>query len=213
MKKLSLLIALCMLISIGGVYASWTYPGEGTSDNRNIPINITLPTEELGGAAGVYTVEENTLTVEIENAGNYTPYLSVTGHILIKFTPTSGISDTALTDALTGAMVFHAEYLDNAVLTEENYGNFPAELGRIYQVDESKDTLQMSQTSGTNQWVWSDEEGAYLFEITPAHFSAFVTINPNISLNTVEKYLAFEQVYVKAHFHLDVVTNSSIASH
>ena len=25
MKKLSLLIALCMLISIGGVYATWVY--------------------------------------------------------------------------------------------------------------------------------------------------------------------------------------------
>ena len=213
MKKLSLLIALCMLISIGGVYASWIYPGEGTSDNRNIPINVSLPTEELGGAAGVYTVEENTLTVEIVNGGDYVPELSATGHILIKFTPTSGISDAALADALNGAMIFHAEYVDNAVLTQENYGNFPAEHGLIYQVDESQGTLLMSQTGGTNQWVWSDEEGAYLFEITPAHFLAFVSINSNICLNTVEKYLAFEQMYVKAHFHLDVVTNSSNASH
>lgn len=59
MKKLSALIALMLCITIGGVYATWSYAG--TNDIADVlnESKITIADVELTGANGVYTIESN----------------------------------------------------------------------------------------------------------------------------------------------------------
>ncbi len=70
MKKLSVLIAMILCVTIGGVYAAWTYTNPSadiTDEKLEQLITISTATEE--GAAGVYNVETNVTAMSIEQAG------------------------------------------------------------------------------------------------------------------------------------------------
>lgn len=70
MKKLSLLIALILCVTIGGVYAAWTYtnPAADITDER-IEQLITISTATEQGAAGTYDIETNVTGMSIEQLG------------------------------------------------------------------------------------------------------------------------------------------------
>ena len=70
MKKLSLLIAMVLCVTIGGVYAAWTYtnPAADITDQR-IGQLITISTATEQGAAGTYAIETNVTGMSIEQLG------------------------------------------------------------------------------------------------------------------------------------------------
>ena len=70
MKKLSVLIALVLCVTIGGVYAAWTYtnPDADITDRHfNQLITISAAVEE--GAAGEYAIETNITGMTIDQKG------------------------------------------------------------------------------------------------------------------------------------------------
>ena len=70
MKKLSVLIAMILCVTIGGVYAAWTYtnPDADITDERFEQL-ITISTAKEEGAAGVYNIETNITGMSIEQLG------------------------------------------------------------------------------------------------------------------------------------------------
>ena len=94
MKKISLLIALCMLLTIGGVYATWTYTGNDVLDKNDVvSMNLTEATSQ--GAHGEYTIDTSNLKLTIDpkvGAGalnNHTTalYYNDGGYVRVTFTP------------------------------------------------------------------------------------------------------------------------------
>lgn len=68
MKKLSILIALMLVVTISGVYAAWSYAGTNDIADAFAESKITIADVELTGANGVYTIESNLiLTVDQAN--------------------------------------------------------------------------------------------------------------------------------------------------
>ena len=68
MKKLSVLIALMLIVTITGVYAVWSYAGTNDIADAFAESKITIADVELTGANGVYTIESNlVLTVDQAN--------------------------------------------------------------------------------------------------------------------------------------------------
>lgn len=68
MKKLSLLIALCMLLTIGGVYATWSYVGTTDIIDAYSESKVTIADAVSEGTYGIYKVESNlVLTVDQAN--------------------------------------------------------------------------------------------------------------------------------------------------
>ncbi len=63
MKKLSVLIALMLCITISGVYATWSYAGTDDIADVLSESKITIADVELTGANGVYTIESNLVLV------------------------------------------------------------------------------------------------------------------------------------------------------
>lgn len=63
MKKLSLLIALLVCVTISGVYAAWSYAGTDDIADKYAEAKITIADVELTGANGVYTIESNLVLV------------------------------------------------------------------------------------------------------------------------------------------------------
>ena len=65
MKKFTALIALMLCVTIGGVYATWTYAGTDDIADAFAEAKVTITDVELTGANGTYKVESNlVLTIE-----------------------------------------------------------------------------------------------------------------------------------------------------
>ena len=74
MRKLSALIAMILCVSIGGVYAAWTY----TNSAKDIAdvyeaYTVTLSTATEEGAHGVYNIDTNITKITIDQNGTNVP--------------------------------------------------------------------------------------------------------------------------------------------
>ena len=118
MKKLTLLIALIVAVTIGGVYATWTYTG--TSDivdvDKEVVINMEAAT--LSGTPGEYTVSTNITAFDITQAGTagaefhlatlrvLTDSQNTAPKITITFTPSTGADATMKTKGVETQFYF-----------------------------------------------------------------------------------------------------------
>lgn len=69
MKKLSLLIALCMLLTIGGVYATWSYVGSTDIIDAYAESKVTITDAVIEGTYGIYKIESN-LVLSVDQAND-----------------------------------------------------------------------------------------------------------------------------------------------
>ena len=139
MKKLSALIAMVLCLTIGGVYAAWTYtnPNADITDEKFEQL-ITISTATEIGAAGVYDIETNITGMTIDQLGtndqgldfhtavlNYvlsegtTPYIRFT----LKLQENTG-SDifTTLESTYDIAVVGASEYASKSIFVDNNPG-------------------------------------------------------------------------------------------
>ena len=119
MKKLSLLIALCMLISIGGVYAAWTYT-ESAADAVDQTLTHGMAQPITSGSAGLIEILDNSISISVDQAAaDYTAKLVVTGQIELKFTRKDG-APSNITDSLNAQVVLRNTALDAAKYRDTN---------------------------------------------------------------------------------------------
>lgn len=89
MKKLSVLVALALVITIGGVYATWTYTQ--TTDVADEAVNMAMNLTDVAyaGSNGTYHVDQSKLTLAIDPkpGTTHTTSLQITGSIVVTFTP------------------------------------------------------------------------------------------------------------------------------
>ena len=72
MKKLSMLIAMILCLTIGGVYAAWTYTNPAadiTDKGLDTVIGVSLPAADQVGAVGEFSVSTNVTAISIDQAG------------------------------------------------------------------------------------------------------------------------------------------------
>jgi len=159
MKKLSVLIALVLCVTIGGVYAAWTYtnPDADITDRHfNQLITISAATQE--GAAGEYAIETNITGMSIDQKGTNSE--SVDFHkAVLNYTTSDGetpyIKFTLRLKENTGSDIFST--LDStysiAVIGTQNYNGSP-----IFS-DNNPNTEEIV-------WVYDDANDIYYYEIT-----------------------------------------------
>lgn len=112
MKKLSLLIALCMLLTIGGVYATWSYVGSTDIIDAFSESKVTITDAVIEGTYGIYKVESN-LILSVDQANddheaelvfssndNQAVYLKVT------FTPSANAPKAIKENAIPSELYF-----------------------------------------------------------------------------------------------------------
>lgn len=106
MKKFSLLIALCILLSIGGVYATWIYSGNQI-DAQTTPFVSKMGGLDHEGNSGSYTFTENSLEFAVEPDSQDTKITTLVwtdGTIKVVFTPKGDINDSMLSKALNATL-------------------------------------------------------------------------------------------------------------
>lgn len=102
MKKLSTLIALALVVTIGGVYAAWSY-AQGSSASSEITREINMAQVNTSSNKGTITVTPNNFAFLVDDAGsvsggsvNYLAKLVGTGDLSVLFTPASAGVDANL---------------------------------------------------------------------------------------------------------------------
>lgn len=170
MKKLSLLIALCMLISIGGVYAVWIYAG-GQAINQNSNVTVQLAGVEYSGAAGTLTTEATNLLIDQESQTSYKAVLTG-GVVTLTFEP----DENAPAGATSG-------FTATITIPETTYNN-----SALFKVKNGvQATFDVTFTEGT--------DGKYIATID---IKNYVELAQEINLPTEADYNKFEEAFSKA---------------
>lgn len=118
MKKrfLSLLCVAALLISIGGVYATWSYAQSSAGEvTRNYDLSLT--SETVATKKGEISISSSGFTLEMDQkaSGDYTAVLKLTGELKVSFTPSAGADPDVLKDGIVLQAAFtetYGEYTD-----------------------------------------------------------------------------------------------------
>ncbi len=89
MKKLSLLIALALVVTISGVYAAWSY-AQGTTASVEITREINMAQVNTDSNKGSISATPSDVAFLVDDGGNYHTVLKGTGKFDITFTPSTG---------------------------------------------------------------------------------------------------------------------------
>lgn len=91
MKKLGLLIGLAICVTVGGVYATWTYTQNTDVADETVNMTMNLTDVAYSGSYGTYKVDITglTLTIDPKPGTTHTTSLVAAGAIVLKFTPNS----------------------------------------------------------------------------------------------------------------------------
>lgn len=112
MKKLSVLIALMLCITITGVYAAWSYAGTDDIADVFAEAKVTIADVELKGANGVYHITSNlVLTVDQANEQHEAKLVFASNNdqpieLKVTFTPAANAPQTIKENAVPTEVYF-----------------------------------------------------------------------------------------------------------
>lgn len=178
MKKLSLLIALCMLLSIGGVYATWVY---SKSDDVADVIGskaITMTGATFTGTYGTYNVDTSNLTMVVDpkEGTAHTTSLKIGGNLVIKFTPDTYAPVEVKKNGVASTFAFS---LSNSAWNYDSKA--------IMTVDTEKHDIT---------WGNPDSNGVFTYTIDANALAGYLTL-AEFTLDTKADYDAYEMELTK----------------
>ena len=159
MKKLSVLIALMLCITIGGVYATWTYTQTTDVADESVGAAMNLTGVAYAGSYGTYEIDKTTLalTIDPKNGTSHTTSLLVAGEIVVKFTP-SNVAPVEIKES--GVPTTFSFALSNDAWTfDDSHGDGP------------KNIIALKH-AGSHDVVWNPVgDGTFTFTLTAANIA------------------------------------------
>lgn len=182
MKKLSLLIALILCATIGGVYAAWTYAGTDDIADAYSEAKITITDAELSGANGTYAITSNlVLTIDQADKDHYAKlvFASNDGEAIflkVTFTPSANAPDNIKTYAVPSEFYFTTSTAMTYSVDEQ--GNYK-ENGTAVPI------LVFSNPSDGNfspNVTWGDPvDGVFTYTLNENQLKSMITLNQNVN--------------------------------
>ena len=175
MKKLGLLIAMILCVTIGGVYATWTYTQNTDVADETVNKSLNLTGVEYVGSYGTYNVNVDGLTLKIDPkpGTTHTTALVAEGEIVITFTPNSVAPQTVKDSAVASTYQF--------TLSNANW---------IY---EGNKVVELKHT-GAHDITWTkQDDGTFTFVITATAVLEHISLT-EFNLDTKAKYDAYNTV-------------------
>ena len=99
MKKLSMLIALALVVTIGGVYAAWSY-AQGATASNEITREINMAQINTDSNKGSISATPKDAAFLVDDGGDYHTVLKGTGRFDITFTPSTGADATVVANGI-----------------------------------------------------------------------------------------------------------------
>lgn len=199
MKKFSLLVAIALLITVGGVYAQWTY-AQGNIQAASVA-NLA---PKLSGYAS--TTEKGTIKVDTTGitklmVDDLPPYggdkqdhiadFVVEGKVVVTFTPSAGADEHVKTNGIK--MQYTLSIIYNTGANAENW---------VYPDINSTD--QAIFTVDTQTVTVNNGNPTLEFEIDADQLMEMIQLGGTFKLDTVEDYENFNAIIGKAQIQISV---------
>ena len=113
-KLLTLFIAFALVITIGGVYATWVYPSANleaiTPQSTSVVATINDASIDTGVVPGTLTITDTSLAYHVKNAGEYKTAIDTpTGGVTIEYVPSEG-SEYTTVDLICTVQIVAQQY-------------------------------------------------------------------------------------------------------
>jgi len=193
MKKLTILVALILCVTIGGVYATWTYAGaEVTSSHKHMSVNIA----SLGNATPLGEIVNvlNSMDVLLDDGGNYVVKAVFSGKMGFVFMPGPGAPQTvrdygiALEFDVSQETPYQYNGSDIFSIVKSEKTSF-LDNGTKITVDNAEDLcpgVNLASYNGANYI------GGFYVEVTATDIDTYVDINGTIHLDELAEYNAMK---------------------
>ena len=180
MKKFSALIALFLCVTIGGVYATWTYAGSDDITDALYEAKVTVTDAAYSGANGTFKVESN-LVLEIDQANehheavlNFLPQTAGDDiYLKVTFTPNKGVaSDDIVENAVLAELYFTTTTVMQYTIDAD--GNYDA-------AGTAVDIFKFANPSNgirDNEFTWTPQaDGTFTYELDEAALRVQIALN------------------------------------
>ncbi len=201
-RTLSLLLALAMVATVGGVYAAWSYADSaGVAEQVNKGVSLTPATRS--GSIGEYEILYSEFLVALDQTaeGDYTPKLSLyaqsdDGSLNFTFTPTIIASDEVKEKGIESTVTFSSS------LTHEGI-----------EIFSFPDTIKIGKVNSTETYKWTKEaDGSFTCSIPNADLYNYIKLNYTDKLDTYAKYQAMETSLSNGTIVIKIANGSATAS-
>lgn len=199
MKKLSLLLALAMILTTSGVYAVWTFTQSTDIMDINTTSVIDMTNATTIGTYGTYEFDNNlVMTIDPKENTTHTTALYITGTLTIKFTPN------------TFAPVDIREYGVESFFTHELTNN-AWKYGETYimTIDSEQHVIAPSNSSSAIKWT-KNSDGSFSYTFTADEIASHIQL-AEIILDTKAEYDEYDNVLSQGQirFHISDGNTSS----
>ena len=192
MKKLSAIIAMVVCLTIGGVYATWSYAGTNDIADAFAEAKVTITDAELTGANGTYKIESNlVLSIDQKNEDHEAELKFASNNnseifLKVTFTPAANapkdIKDNAVPSELYFGLTTPMQYKMDA---DGNYSETGTPTDIFKFKDVSNDKLDVNVT-------WTKEsDGTFTYTLGEAWLKEQIQLNYNFVLDTKAEHDAF----------------------
>ena len=191
MKKLSMLIALALCITIGGVYATWIYTNSDDVADVIETKALTMTNVSYDGSYGTYDVDSTDLTMKVDplNGTTHTTGLLMTGTLTITFTPNQYAP---------------AEILESGVAS-----TFALKLPNANWKYNDQQIVTVDTTAQDITWV-KEANGTFTCTVSAGTLEPLITLTP-IVLDTKAEYDAYGTVLGTGSIELVVSDGKTVA--
>ena len=199
--KMAMAAALATLVTVGGVYATWTF-SEGNTSAASTTVNVAMTgvnatTEK--GTLSVMVMSSGGLTLAVDDSNNdHYPELKKEGDVTVTFTPSTTasqlIKDGGIDVQLT---ISYAPYAGGAATLEE----WTYETKQIFDIiNDETDPIHLDKSDAVKgtDGVFTWTVGADLIGI------ALTDDMEGVLIDTLAKYNALNEILAKGHFVLTV---------
>ena len=188
MKKVGLLAGLTCLLTVSSVYATWIY-AQATAGSMSESIIPQMAGVGESSKKGTISVQTSSLTMVIDNGGEYKPELITSGKVEVAFTASTGADATVIASGIQ--MEYKIEITSDWQYDSDADGQ------------EDKDIFVLSDAYATADAADGVEDG-YIslnggalttsYEISADTIASYILLNvdSNFTLDTRAKYDAFK---------------------
>ena len=194
MKKLSLLVALALLITVSGVYATWSYVGSTDIIDAFAESKVTIADAVIEGTYGIYKIESNLVLVvdqandehEAELVFNSNDGKSV--YLKVTFTPSTNAPQSIKANAVPSELYWGTTV--DMQYTMDAEGNYSAS-------GTPKPIFKFSNTSNDkldNTFTWNKEgDGTFTYTLNQTQLEEMIQLSQTFVLDIKAEHDAFRE--------------------
>ncbi len=150
MKKISLLVALILCVTVGGVYATWNYAhNTATAQTKYLDASTIITDKVESLSKGTIKVDTSNLKITVDDSNNdYYAELKIEGNIKVDFTASAGATDEVANNGIKMQYVLgttdNFKYNGNNIFTIDSTAQKQTDATKSFTIEASELTNLIS---------------------------------------------------------------------